>query len=399
MPLISFEEARNAVLAHTATLDSEIVPIASALGCCLSAPFAARIDNPAFDNSAVDGYAVRAADAVRGTCLPLQSVVSAGSPAPELQPGYCIAIYTGARLPQGADAVVMQEDVERRNGEVLFQTSPKVGEFVRRQGEEYRTGDSLLPLGTPVSPAVIALLASNGSVMVPAYRHPKVRIVSTGSELAEPGETRGDNHVFDGNGSGLVAAIRALGVREVSLSRVPDSHELLHTAFTNALAESDVIISSGGVSVGERDLVKAVWAELGVEQVFWQVSIRPGKPLFFGVGHGKLVFGLPGNPVSALVCFHLFCRPALLKLMGYGHETLSPVLAKLQGPAERQTNRTDFQRGMLADGKVQPLPGQWSNFLAGLASCNCLIRVPPGPSPVPGGHMVDVYPMHWGAPI
>jgi len=394
-----FEDARSTVLSHAQPLSSESVVLEAALGRCLSAPFVARLDNPAFDNSSVDGYAVRAAEVSAGVLLPLQATVNAGSSAPELPPGACMAVFTGAPLPVGADAVVMQEDAERGDGEVRFKHALPAGSNVRLQGEEYRVGDPLLPIGTPVTPPVVALLAMNGATSAPVHRSPSVCIVSTGNELAEPGQARGPNQVYDGNGPGLMAAARSLGISDARPSRVVDREDLLRVALKDALSEADVVVTSGGVSVGEKDLIKGVWAELGVEQVIWQVAMRPGKPFYFGVGHGKLVFGLPGNPVSALVCFHLFCRPALLKLMGFGEEALKPICARLTAETACQAERTDFIRGRLAadgDGlSATPLRDQGSHMLGGLASANCLIRIPPGSEAMLSGAQVEAYSINW----
>ncbi len=320
MPLWPFEDARSAVLARAKPLGSIVLPLESALGLCLAEPFFAGVDNPAFDNSAVDGFAVRAESVTAGMELPIQATVSAGLAAPSLAPGHAIAIFTGAPMPAGADAVVMQEDAEQLGERVRIFVAPTVDEFVRHRGEEYSAGDRLLEPGTCVTPPGVGVLASNGASQATVYRPPAVRVVSTGNELTAPGSERGPNEIFDGNGPALLAAVKALGIREAALSRVPDYREALLGELREALGEADVVITSGGVSVGAKDLIKDVWEELGVERIVWQVAMRPGKPFYFGVGRGKLVFGLPGNPVSALVCFNLFCRPALLRMMGFGEE-------------------------------------------------------------------------------
>lgn len=399
MPHWPFEDARSTVLSHAKPLGNVKEPLESALGLCLAEPLFARVDSPAFDNSAVDGFAVRSEEVAAGTVLPVQATVSAGSVAPSLSPGHAIAILTGAPMPPGANAAVMQEDTERVGDQVRFLCSPKVDDFVRRRGEEYAAGDRLLGPGTRITPPVIGVLAANGLTQATVYRPPVVRVVSTGNELVAPGSERGPSEIFDGNGPALLAAVEGLGVREVRLSRARDRKEALLLELGEALDQADVVITSGGVSVGAKDLIKDVWKELGVEQVVWQVAMRPGKPFYFGVGRGKLVLGLPGNPVSALVCFHLFCRPALQMMMGFGEEQIQPVVAKLTKEVRPQPDRTDFQRGILTEGEhcflAEPLTNQGSHMLGALAAANCLICIPPGENPLTEGSDVETYPLGW----
>ena len=278
----------------------------------------ARFDSPPFDNSAVDGYAVRSADAEAGRTFKVVDEAPAGRPAAKsVGEGEAIKIFTGGVIPEGADAVVMVENTSGWGEEFGLHKLASAGQNVRGSGEDVREGEVILKAGTEIGPPEIALAATQGYGALPVHRRPEVVVLSTGTELVEPGERDlSPGEIYDSNSFAVMAQAHEIGARARRITAASDDAGVLRSAVREALETADVVVTSGGVSVGEKDLVKGTMLELGVEQVFWGVKFKPGKPLFFGVREDASVFGLPGNPVSAMVCFELFVRPALVKMMG-----------------------------------------------------------------------------------
>src|SRR3954470_13820649 len=312
--LISIAEARERVLAAVRPLPAEDVPLDAALGRVLAEEVRSEADLPPFDSSAMDGFAVVAGPAGE---LPVVGESRAGRPAERpLSAGEAMRISTGAAVPEGADAVVPVERVETgTDGRVLVpETQP--GAHIRRAGEDVREGAPVIAAGTELDPAGVAVLAALGHARVRCGRVPRVAVLVTGDELVEPGEPLGPGQIRDSNAYALSAQAVRAGARVTSRTIVRDERAATEEAFARALQEADVVIGSGGVSVGPHDHVKPALAALGVEERFWGVRLKPGKPTWFGTAPGgKLVFGLPGNPVSAMINFHLFARPALRALI------------------------------------------------------------------------------------
>jgi molybdopterin molybdotransferase len=388
--MTTYEEALARVLQTVSPAPPENVPLGSALGRVLAEPVNAPLDLPPFANSAVDGYAFRLAD---GRRLPLAGEVAAGDPPSELPSGAATRIFTGAPIPAGADAVAMQEDVSRTGDEIEIAPWAEVG-HIRLQGEEVRAGDPIFAGGTLVTPPVVGALATLGIAEIPVHRMPKVSVVGTGSELASPGEPLAPGQVYESNTYGVSAALRAMGLSEVSHRRVRDEAVQIREAFAQALEQSDVLVVCGGVSVGDHDLVRPVLRELGVEEVLWRVKIKPGKPFLCAVGpRGQLVFGLPGNPVSALVTFTLFVRPAIQAMVGAPLDTWAelPLLHEL--PAGH--GRDEFFRARVSAGGVQSLEAQGSGMITGLAHADVLVRIQAGTEAKRAGDSVPVLPLRW----
>jgi molybdopterin molybdotransferase len=316
--LIEHPEAVRLVLENTHRLPAEDVPLVEARGLALAEDVRARFDSPPFDNSAVDGYAVRSGDAEAGRTFRVVDEAPAGRPAAKsVGEGEAIKIFTGGVIPEGADAVVMVENTSGWGEEFELKKAASPEQNVRGSGEDVREGAVILSAGTEIGPPEIALAATQGYGRLPVYRRPEVVILSTGTELVEPGERELEpGEIYDSNSFAMIAQAEEVGARARRVSAASDDAEVLRNAVKEALETADVVVTSGGVSVGEKDLVKGTMLELGVEQVFWGVKFKPGKPLFFGVHEGASVFGVPGNPVSAMVCFELFVRPALVKMMG-----------------------------------------------------------------------------------
>ena len=316
--LIDHHEAVRLVLDNTPRLPVESVPLEEAQGLVLSEDLKARFDSPPFDNSAVDGYAVRSTDTEEGRVFRVVDEAPAGRPSQRsVGEGEAIKIFTGGVIPEGADAVVMVENTSGWGEEFELKKVAEPNQNVRRSGEDVREGNVILRVGTEIGAPEIALSATQGYGELPVYRRPKVAILSTGTELVTPGErdlSRGE--IYDSNSFAMLAQAREAGAEAFRISAASDDADVLRDTIQEALESADVVVTSGGVSVGEKDLVKSTLLDLGVEQVFWGVKLKPGKPVFYGMREGSRFFGLPGNPVSAMVCFELFVRPALAQMMG-----------------------------------------------------------------------------------
>ena len=316
--LIDYPEAKRLVLENTPRLRMESVPLVDARGLALGQDLAARFDSPPFDNSAVDGYAVRSADARAGRTFAVVDEAPAGRPASRsVGEGEAIKIFTGGVIPTGSDAVVMVENTSGWGGEFELKKAASPGQNIRGRGGDVRGGDVILRAGTEIGAPEIALAATQGYGELPVYRRPKVVVLSTGTELVTPGERDlSPGEIYDSNSFATITQAREAGAEARRLHAASDDADVLRDALREALETADVVVTSGGVSVGEKDLVKSTLLELGVDQVFWGVKFKPGKPLFFGKRDDVRFFGLPGNPVSAMVCFELFVRPALMTMMG-----------------------------------------------------------------------------------
>ena len=340
----SFENARALILAHIAPLTGETVPLLDAVGRVLEREFAAPYDLPRFANSAMDGYALRAADARPGARLRVTGYIPAGGRAePAVEPGCAVRIMTGAPIPPGGDTVIPVEETDGGLAEVVLQGSATPGDHIRHRGEDISSGSPVLAAGTLLRPAEISLLASCGYTRVSVHRRPKVAILSTGDELVEPGTELSPETIVDSNSWALAAAVREVGAEPALLGIARDNHESLREKLRLGLT-ADALITSAGVSAGDRDLVREVLEELGVRPLFWKIDIKPGRPTAFGLAGKIPVFSLPGNPVSSLLTFDTFVRPALLKMLGH-RQVLRPLLqATLQAPVAKKAGRVHFLR-------------------------------------------------------
>jgi molybdopterin molybdotransferase len=388
--LLSIDEALELVLARVEPLEAEDVPIDEAAGRVLAESAAAAVDLPSFAASAMDGFALRAADVP--AMLPVVARIAAGRPvSAALEDGQAMAIATGGVVPDGADAVVPIEDVEERDGVVLVPAEVAAGANVRPRGGDLGAGDAVVAAGTRLGPVQLGALAAGGVTHVRCSRRPQVVLAVTGTELRSPGEPLGPGEIYDANGSILSAQIRSTGATVERLPPVADDAATTRAAIERGL-EADVLMTSGGVSVGVYDLVRATEAELGVEEVFWRVSVRPGKPIAFGVRGRTLVFGLPGNPVSSLVGFELFVRPALLALQGLAQPR--PVFRPGRlGSTVKLVSRDSLLRARtrVKGGEVvlDPLLGQESHMIATAATADSLVLVPAGDGELAAGAAVS----------
>lgn len=401
--MLDLEQARADIFKAVTPLGSETVPISEADGRILREDIFASLDLPAFTNSAMDGYAVRSADLAPASPaapvrLHLRSKIPAGTVMLEaLGPGQCARIFTGSPLPTGADAVVMQEDCLPDPSfpeTIAFPGKAEPGENIRRQGEDVRKGHKVLSAGVALSPGRIALLGSLGWNEAKVGKRPAVGILATGDELQEAGEPGlAPGKLYESNRATLAALTRRAGGVPRIYPIVKDNLAATGEALDRASAETDLTVTSGGVSVGEFDLVRQAYESLGGRIHLWRISLKPGKPFAFGQRGDKLFFGLPGNPVSSFVTFLLLVYPVLIRLQG--GEALAPaaVCAVLAEPLANPGSRRHFVRVIVdAEGRARSAGPQASHRLGSLAGANALVDVPPGTT-LASGTVVTVIPI------
>lgn len=382
--MISLEEARAQILNSIKPLSAEVLQLAEAYGRIVAEPILAPCDLPRFDNSAMDGYAVRSED-VRNAPVRLKIVTRIEAGETALQPirsGECARIFTGSPLPAGADAVVMQEETRADSDDpagvlVLSQVEP--GKNVRVKGGDVGCGKELFAAGEALNAGAIGLLGALGLSEVKVGRRPRVALLATGSELREPGQALEPGSIYESNRQMLVPLLLSAGAQPIILPLVPDTVPATREALEKALAQADAVITTGGVSVGELDFVKAAFEEIGGKLEFWKVAMKPGKPFVFGRWGEKFLFGLPGNPVSAFVTYLLLVHPALRRWQGARETGLSTSRGRLVERLANKGDRRQFMRVHVAqDGEVRSAGGQDSHVLSSLANANGLLDVPPG---------------------
>jgi molybdopterin molybdotransferase len=388
--LLALAEAQSRVLERAQPLEGEQVPVAYAAGRVLAEDARSLVDLPPFASSAMDGFAVRAANAPGR--LPVVARIAAGVPAPRaLAAGEAMAIATGGVVPEGADAVVPIEVVVEHDNEVEIPQSVGQGDNVRPRAGDVATGDVVAQQGARLRPAQIGALAASGVAEVVCTRRPRVAILATGTELRRPGEPLGPGEVYEANGVLLAAALAAAGAEIDVLPSVADD-EAAHRGALEVGLLADVFVTSGGVSVGPHDLVRGLLRELGVEEVFWRVAVKPGKPVAFGVRDRTLVFGLPGNPVSSLVGCELFVRPAVLALQGAAEPGPLFGEGRLVRAVRRNAQRDEFLRARVRstdDGIVlEPVTGQESHMIVRAAGADALVFAPRGAGELAAGERV-----------
>jgi len=391
--------AQEIVLGHARSTGTERVSILECLGRVLAETVVSPWDIPPLDNSAMDGFAVRRAELVHASPeCPVSLEVIEELPAGRIAaravgPGTAIRIMTGAPIPAGADAVVRMEDTHVEGTRVLVQVAVHPGEHIRRSGEDVRHGEVTLESGCLLTPAAIGMLASLGRAFVQVTQRPRVAVLATGDELVDIGGDRRDGKIIASNLYGLAAQVRECGAIPEVLGIASDTREAIEAGLRQAMA-CDVILTSGGVSLGDRDLVNEVLHHLGHEMHFWHVAMKPGRPLAFGLLGRSPVFGLPGNPVACMISFEQFVRPALLRMMGHRRLFRSSVQARLQETVHQQPGRTTFTRAVVTraqDGLVVTTTGtQSSGVLRSMVQANGLLVFPADQAELPAGSSVEV---------
>lgn len=382
--LLPVAEARARVLAALEPLPAEAVPLGDALGRTLAAPLAARRTQPPWDCSAMDGYAVRAADVgAPGVSLHLVGEAAAGRAfSGALHPGEAVRIFTGAPMPAGADAVLMQEDADREGDRVVAREAVTAGRHIRAAGIDFSAGETLLSAGRRLGARDLALAAALGHPFVEASRRPRVAILATGDELALPGAPLGADQIVASNGFAIAAVVAGEGGDPIDLGIAPDDLGAIRRAIDRAFdARADILVTLGGASVGDHDLVRPALEQAGVSLDFWKIAMRPGKPMMAGRRGGTLVLGLPGNPVSAIVCAVLFLVPALRRLAGRAEVEPKTLPARLGRDMAQNDRREDYMRAALSfdsDGVAvaTAFRRQDSSMLRLLSDAECLLVRP-----------------------
>ncbi len=389
--LLTIEEAQRLILERVRPLPPESVRLEDAGGRVVAETARAAVDLPPFPSSAMDGFALRSKDTPGE--LPVVQRIAAGAPAARaLGAGEAMAIATGGVVPDGADAVIPFEYVVERDNGIEIRDRVDPGANVRPRGGDVRAGDAVVGAGMRLGPAQLGALAAAGVAEIECARRPRASVLTTGTELSPPGRPLGPGEVYEANGILLAAQLGSAGAAVERLPAVADDEAAHREALARGL-ESDVLVTSGGVSVGPHDLVRRVEAELGVEEVFWRVAVKPGKPIAFGVRGSTLVFGLPGNPVSALVGFELFVRPAVLALQGHASPLPRFEPGQLAAAVRRNPARDELVRARTREADegplaLEPLSGQESHMIARAAGADALVLVPSGEGELPVGARV-----------
>jgi molybdopterin molybdotransferase len=399
MPALSVDEALARILDAVAPTQPELVAIEAAHRRTLAEPLAALLTQPPFDASAMDGYAVRAADVGKlPATLAVIGEAGAGHPfAGSVAAGQAVRIFTGAPLPAGTDAIVIQENTTREGAKVTIREGRIDTGHVRRRGFDFREGETLLSAGRRLGPREVALAAAMGHGMLPMRRRPRVAILSTGDELVPPGQRPGPGQIVSSNHLGVAALAEAAGAEATLLGIARDTRESLDACLAKA-QDADIIVTIGGASVGDHDLVGPVLEARGMALSFWRIAMRPGKPLMFGRLGQARVLGLPGNPVSSLVCTRVFLVPLIRALLGMPADDAHAIQARAGVPLEANGPRQHYMRATSAPGSdglavVTPVRSQDSSLLAPLAQADCLLVRPSQAPAVAAGGLVPILPL------
>ncbi len=393
--MIGIDGARARILAGLVAVGPETVALAEALGRITAAPVLARLTLPPADVSAMDGYAVRVAEARAGATLRLIGSAPAGHPfAGAMAAGETVRIFTGSFLPDGADAVLLQEDAEAVGERVVVRETVRPGQHIRRKGQDFTEASTVIPAGRRLGPRDIGLAAAANHPWLAVHRRPRIAILATGDEIALPGEKVPAGGIVSSNAHALAAMVIALGGTPIILPIAPDDIDAIARGADGARG-ADLLVTTGGASVGDHDLVQAGLARRGLAVDFWKIAMRPGKPLMFGQLGDMPVLGLPGNPVSAFICALLFLRPALLRLAGLADAPLPLEPAQTKTPLRANDRRFDFLRAVLErnqDGALlaEAFAVQDSAMQASLARADALILRPPHAPAVEAGGVVEI---------
>jgi molybdopterin molybdotransferase len=392
--MVTVNEAKKLLERNTSSLEPIDISLENSRGYVIANDIFAPINLPPLTSSAMDGYAVRFSDIKSNLPVKLRisGEVKAGySKTQTLGKGCAIRIYTGAPVPSGADCVAIQEDTEEANGHVIIKRRVSKHDNIRREGEEAKKGEAVIKRGTFINPPVVGLLSIMGIPKVIVIRKPRTGLIVTGDEIVSPGNILKPGQVYDSNSFSISSALMETGIDEIVITRQKDSLPVIEKAFDRAFRQSDIVIFTGGISVGKYDYVSELLKQTGVETIFYKVEQKPGKPLYLGKYRGKIVFGLPGNPVSSLVCFYEYVLPAVRKMMGLCSIYLKEETAILAGHISVKPGKVNFLRGKFNKGAVEPLKHQESHMLSSFAESNCLIIVPQHRKVIKNGERVKIH--------
>ncbi|MBU1297653.1 MAG: molybdopterin molybdotransferase MoeA [Bacteroidetes bacterium] len=385
--MIQYHEAQKLIEEHTKTLQPVKLPLMESLGCALAENIFTKTPIPIFDSSAVDGYGVKVSDIRNASkenpvVMKLVGEIKAGDSSKlKLSRGECVRILTGAPVPLSIEAVVMKEFTNQNGDKIIFKTSTKHGDNVRYKGEEFKKGDKAIATNTFISPAVVGLLATFGIRKVKVFQKPKVAVLVTGNELVQIDKKIKPGQIYDSNFYTLSSALKEMDIDAINLGIAKDDKNDLLKKISVGLESADILLVSGGISVGEYDYVQDIFDELRVKKIFWRIAMKPGKPTYFGVKGKKLVFGLPGNPVASLLVFSRLVEPAIQKVMGKLEHKPIILFARLEHDLKKRSKRLEFVRAKLnttenGELTVSATKGQDSHMLGGMVEANCLIYFP-----------------------
>ena len=403
--MISVNDAKSIIQKNIFQLKPEIIDLSESSEKTLAKNIKAKFPSPSFDNSAMDGFAVRSSDTFGATKTKMVSlknidVSSAGSPSDlVLKKGECIQCMTGAKIPEGADAIIMVEDTSGFSNDesVQIMIEAKVGQHIRKMGEEINEGDTLIKKGTIISTSEIGVCASSGYGELVVSKKPKVAIFATGNELVEPGKNLKEGEIYNSNLFLFADLVNKAGSKVLMRNVIKDDKSSLRSFLFDALETCDVIISSGGVSMGRYDYVREVFIDLGVKEHFWKVAQKPGKPFFFGTNNKSLIFGLPGNPVSAYIGFMIWVWPVLKELMGSLKDQLVKGILSEPFPLETLKQRYLFGQSWIENGKLRCKASTkiGSHMLSSALEANCILRASKGEGFLKPGDFIDVIMLPW----
>lgn len=390
--MVSVEEAKNLLFNQVFKSESVGIDISDSSGMVLAEDIFSPINQPEFDNSSMDGYALASTDDLEQRKFEVIGEIKAGGSANfNLNPGQAVRIFTGAALPDGADSIVIQEKVEAKEGYIYLTEPYKKGAFIRTAGSMMKKGELALQKGFVLNPASIGFLASMGIFEVKVYENPKVSILTTGDEIVKPGMDLKPGQIYESNSFSLAASLNQMGIKPKHILSATDQKEDLRNQIGTGLDGSDILILTGGISVGKYDLVYETLKEFGVETIFYKVAQKPGKPFFAGKLNDKFIFALPGNPAAVLVCFYQYVYPVIKSIQGFEKVELPKAYKKLLKTIKSNEDRAQFMRAKVTEEGVMPLEGQDSFMLYSFALANALIYVPNGTEIIKENQMVEVH--------
>lgn len=391
--MISVEEAKKLIVESTERLNPELRDIPKSLGMVLSEDIFSPINYPPFDQSAMDGFAVFYSDILEKKEIEVIGEAPAGNPFKDkISYGQSVRIFTGGKIPDGTDAVVMQENVSIERGKLFYEDSNLAnGANIRKKGSQIKKGDLVLRKATILNPGAIGFLAGLGIVSIKVFPKPKVSVIVTGSELQKPGQSLINGQIYESNSFALVSALETIDIFPQSVSIIADDEQSIKNSLQSALKSSDVILLSGGISVGKYDFVGKCLHELQVKNIFYKISQKPGKPIFFGKKDNCLVFGLPGNPASALSCFYEYALPALKIMQGQSEIFLPKRNLPVLSSYNKKEGLSLFLKGKINSDNVDILSGQESNNIGSFALADCLVYLPAEKGNIKPGEIVEVH--------
>lgn len=391
--MITVEEAKNLISKHSKKGKIEDREIGSINGYVLAEDIYSPLNLPSFNQSAMDGYALRITDTlIAGTKLKLVGEVKAGDEGNvQVNSGEIIRIFTGALVPDSCNAIIIQENISKDGDFIITNKEVNLFDNIRKTGVQIKDGDLALEKGSLITPAAVSFIAMLGFAEVKVYSKPKVGIVVTGNELVTPGEPLLPGQIYESNSFALATVVEEHGGNVIEISRVKDDYQSTFDQLKNTLSKIDILIVSGGISVGDYDFVGKALLEIGVKEIFYKVRQKPGKPLFFATQSDKLVFALPGNPASALVCFYQYVLPAMNNISGKGTEGLNKMNLRSKSSYTRKGDRAIFLKALVSDNGVQILEGQLSHMMHTFAVSNALVYIPITVNDVAVGDLVECY--------